>query len=315
VTPHLGSFILRRAVSAIVLVLVVSSAAVILARLAPGDHLSEFELTPAQIAAERHRLGLDAPLYVQYFGWLRRVARFDLGESTRYPGRKVRDLIAERIGNTAMLGLAALVLATALGIPLGVLSATNRRGPLALTTRGVSIVLLALPPVILSLGLLFLASTTGWFPVGGLPSSGGAEAMLRHLVLPVLALGLPVAATLERLQSRAMGDALRHPSVQAARARGIPQRRVVWSHALRLSLTPVLAVYGVIAATLISGSFAVEYVMTWPGLGRLLYDGLIARDANVVAGCAATGAAVLATGILLADVALAAADPRVADQR
>jgi peptide/nickel transport system permease protein len=178
-----------------------------------------------------------------------------------------------------------------------------------------SILLLSLPPVILSLGLLFLASATGWFPVGGLPSSGGAAAMVRHLVLPVLALGLPVAATLERLQSRAMADALRHPSVQAARARGIPESRVVWSHALRLSLTPVLAVYGVIAATLISGSFAVEYVMTWPGLGRLLYDGLIARDANVVAGCAATGAAVLAIGILFADVALAAADPRVADRR
>jgi peptide/nickel transport system permease protein len=314
VTPHLGSFIVRRAVAAIVLVLAVSSAAVILARLAPGDHLSEFELTPAEIAAERRRLGLDAPLYVQYLGWLRRVARFDLGESTRYPGRKVSDLIAERIGNTAMLGLAALVLATALGIPLGVLSATSR-GPLAVTTRGVSIVLLALPPVILSLGLLFVASKTGWFPVGGLPSTGGAGVMLRHLMLPVLALGLPVAATLERLQSRAMGDALRHPAVQAARARGIPRTRVVWSHALRLSLTPVLGVYGVIAATLISGSFAVEYVMTWPGLGRLLYDGLIARDANVVAGCAATGAAVLAIGIFLADVALATADPRVADRR
>lgn len=314
-TPHLGSFILRRAVSAIILVLVVSSAAVILARLAPGDHLSEFELTPARIAAERHRLGLDAPLYVQYFAWLQRFARFDLGESTRYPGRRVSGLIAERIGNTAALGVAALILATALGIPLGVVSATTRRGPLALTTSGVSIALLALPPVVLSLGLLFLASKTGWFPVGGLPSNGGAAAFFHHLVLPVLALGLPVAATLERLQSRAMADALRHPSVQAARARGIPQARLVWSHALRLSLTPVLAVYGVIAATLISGSFAVEYVMTWPGLGRLLYDGLIARDANVVAGCAATGAAVLATGIFLADVALAAADPRVADRR
>jgi peptide/nickel transport system permease protein len=315
VTPHLGSFILRRAVSAIVLVLIVSSSAVILARLAPGDHLSEFELTPAQIAAERHRLGLDAPLYVQYFGWLRRFAHFDLGESTRYPGRRVSDLIAERIGNTAILGIAALILATALGIPLGVLSATSRRAPIAIATRGVSIVLLALPPVILSLGLLFLASKTGWFPVGGLPSSGGAGATLRHLVLPVLALGLPVAATLERLQSRAMSDALRHPSVQAARARGLSQARVVWSHALRLSLTPVLSVYGVIAATLISGSFAVEYVMTWPGLGRLLYDALIARDANVVAGCAAAGAAVLAIGIFLTDVALVAADPRVADRR
>jgi peptide/nickel transport system permease protein len=315
VTPHLGSFILRRAVAAIVLVLVVSSAAVILARLAPGDHLSEFELTPAQIAAERHRLGLDAPVYLQYLGWLRRFARFDLGESTRYPGRRVSDLIAERIGNTAVLGISALVLATALGIPLGVLSATSRRAPIAMATRGASIVLLALPPVILSLGLLFLASRTGWFPVGGLPSDGGASAALHHLILPVLALGLPVAATLERLQSRAMSDALRHPSMQAARARGLSRARVVWSHALRLSLTPVLAVYGVIAATLISGSFAVEYVMTWPGLGRLLYDGLIARDANLVAGCAATGAAVLAIGIFLSDVALAAVDPRIADRR
>ena len=194
----------------------------------PGDHLSEFELTPAQIAAERHRLGLDAPLHVQYFAWLRRFARFDLGESTRYPGRRVGDLIAERIGNTAILGGAALVLATALGIPLGVVSAGSRRDPLALATRGISIVLLALPPVVLSLGLLFLASRTGWFPVGGLPSGGGAGAMLHHLVLPVLALGLPVAATLERLQSRAMADALRHPSVQAARARGIPHTRLVW---------------------------------------------------------------------------------------
>jgi peptide/nickel transport system permease protein len=315
VTPHLGSFILRRAVSAVILVLIVASAAVLLARLAPGDHLSEFDLTPAQIAAERHRLGLDAPLHVQYFVWLGRFARFDLGESTRYPGRRVSDLIAERIGNTLVLGGAALLIATALGIPLGVVSGRGGRDPLALATRGLSVILLALPPVVLSLGLLFLASKTGWFPVGGLPPAGGVSGMLHYLVLPVLALGLPVAATLERLQSRAMADALRHPSIQAARARGIPSTRLVWSHALRLSLTPVLAVYGVIAATLISGSFAVEYVMTWPGLGRLLYDGLIARDANVVAGGAATGAAVLAIGIFFADVALAAVDPRVADPR
>jgi ABC-type dipeptide/oligopeptide/nickel transport system permease component len=288
---------------------------VLLARLAPGDHLSEFELTPAQIAAERHRLGLDAPLHVQYVAWLRRFARFDLGESTRYPGRRVRDLIAERIGNTLLLGGAALVIATALGIPLGVVSGRGGRDPLALATGGLSVILLALPPVVLSLGLLFLASKTGWFPVGGLPPTGGVSVTLQSLALPVLALGLPSAATLERLQSRAMADALRHPSIQAARARGIPSTRLVWSHALRLSLTPVLAVYGVIAATLISGSFAVEYVMTWPGLGRLLYDGLIARDANVVAGCAATGAAVLAIGIFFADVALAAVDPRVADPR
>ena len=285
-TPHLGSFILRRAVSAVVLVLVVASAAVLLARLAPGDHL-EFELTPTQIAAERHRLGLDAPLHVQYFAWLRRFARFDLGESTRYPGRRVSDLIAERIGNTLILGGAALLIATALGIPLGVVSgraaAIRSRWQPAASRSSCS------PCRQLSCrsGCCFWRRRLVGFPLVVCPA-GGVGVMLHHLALPVLALGLPVAATLERLQSRAMADALRHPSVQAARARG-PSTRLVWSHAMRLSLTPVLAVYGVIAATLISGSFAVEYVMTWPGLGRLLYDGLIARDANVVAGCAATG--------------------------
>jgi peptide/nickel transport system permease protein len=315
VTPHFGSFILRRAASAVLLVLVVSSAAVLLARLAPGDHLSEFELTPAQIAAERQRLGLDAPLLTQYLAWLRRFVRLDLGESTRYPGRSVSGLIAERAGNTILLGAGALLVATAIGIPLGVVTGQGRRGLLTLTARAGSVVFLALPPIVLSLGLLFLASRTGWFPVGGLPIEGSLATTLRYLVLPVLSLALPVAAMLERLQSHAIATALRHPAVQAARARGVPRRRVVWRHALRLSLTPVLAVYGVTTGTLISGSFVVEYVMTWPGLGRLLYDGLIARDANVIAGCAATGAAFLALGIFVADIALAAADPRVAEAR
>ena len=313
--PHFSSFIVRRAAAAALLVFAVSSAAIVLARLTPGDHLSEFELTPAQIAAERHRLGLDAPLHEQYLAWLGRVARLDLGESTKYPGRRVAALIGERIGNTLMLGVAALLLATALGIPLGVITGKGLTDTVTLAARGGSIVLLSLPPVVLSLGLLFVASSTGWFPVGGLPPDGDLKTTFRYLALPVLSLGLPVAATLERLQSRAMADALYHPSVRAAQARGVPPARVIWRHAFRLSLTPVLAVYGVITGTLISGSFVVEYVMTWPGLGRLLYDGLMARDANIVAGCAATGAAFLAAGIFVADVALAAADPRVADAR
>jgi ABC-type dipeptide/oligopeptide/nickel transport system permease component len=315
VTPHFLAFVLRRAASAALLVLVVSSAAVVLARLAPGDHLSEFELSPEQLAEERHRLGLDAPIHIQYMTWLRGLARLDLGESTRYPGRRVSALIGERVGSTVLLGLGALVVSTAIGIPLGVVTGRGRRGVLTSAARGGSIVLLALPPIVLSLALLFVASRTGWFPVGGFPAEAGLETTLRHLALPVLALGLPVAATLERLQSNAMADALQHPSVRAARARGVPARRVIWRHALRLSLTPVLAIYGVMMGTLVSGSFVVEYVMTWPGLGRLLYDGLIARDANIIAGCAATGAAFLALGIFLADVALATADPRVTDHR
>jgi peptide/nickel transport system permease protein len=179
------------------------------------------------------------------------------------------------------------------------------------TIRAATTIVLSVPPIVLSLVLLFVAARTGWFPVGGLPEHSTVAEATRHLVLPVLALALPIAAALERLQSRSMMEALRDPSILAARARGVSLRRLVWRHAFRLSLKPVLAVYGVMIGALISGSFIVEYVMSWPGLGRLMYDALRSRDANLAAACAATGAAFLAAGILIADVALAAADPRI----
>jgi peptide/nickel transport system permease protein len=284
---------------------------VLLARVAPGDHLTSFEGDQNVIAAERHRLGLDDPLLTQYLRWVRGIAGFDLGESVRYPGRSVSDLIAERAPYSALVGCAALIFATLVGIPTGIVTGSRRRGPAHIGIRAVVILLLSLPPVVLSLALLLLASRTGWFPVGGLPADPAWSEMVWYLVLPVLALGLPVAALLERLEARAIADALATPSVLAARARGISRRRVVWRHAFRQSLTPVLGVYGIIIGALISGSFVVEYVMTWPGLGRLMYDALVSRDANLVAGCAATGAAFLAAGIFVADVALAAADPRI----
>ncbi|MGH9372237.1 MAG: ABC transporter permease [Vicinamibacterales bacterium] len=305
------TFVLRRTLAAVLLVVVVSSAALLLARLAPGDHLSSFDLDPAVAAAERARLGLDLPLHQQYLAWVRRLASFDLGESTKYPGRSVSALIAERAGNSAIIGVAALALATLLGIPLGIFTGSRSTGALARTTRAGAFVLLSIPPVVLSLVLLLVASRTGWFPVGGLPEGRGLLETARYLVLPVLALALPIAAGLERLQSRSMADALADPSILAARARGLSRARVVWRHAFRLSLAPVLAVYGVVIGALISGSFVVEYVMTWPGLGALTYDALLFRDANLVAGCAATGAAFLALGILISDIALAAADPRL----
>jgi len=308
--PPFARFVLKRGATALVLILIVASAALLLARASPGDHLTSFEGDPKAIAAERHRLGLDDPVIRQYGRWISRVFRFDLGESVRYPGRAVSALIAERAGYSALVGIAALLFATLVGIPTGVVTGSRLRGPLRIGVRVAVVLLLSLPPVVLSLALLLLASRTGWFPVGGLPSDPTPGEIAWYLVLPVLALGLPVAAVLERLQARAIADALATPSVLAARARGISRGRVVWRHAFRQSLTPVLAVYGIIIGSLISGSFVVEYVMTWPGLGRLMYDGLVSRDANLVAGCAATGAAFLALGVFAADVALAAADPR-----
>jgi peptide/nickel transport system permease protein len=302
----------RRALFAALLVFVVSSAAMLLVDLAPGDAFSGFDVDPALADAERHRLGFDRPFLVQYGSWLGRAVRFDLGESVKYR-RPVAHLVAERAAKTALLGATALIAATLVGIPAGILTG-SRRNAFTRAATAASLLILSVPSLVTSFALLFLASRTGWFPVGGFSSAADGSTWMttgRYLVLPALALALPIAATLERLQSQAMNDALRDPSVRAALARGCSERRVIWRHAFRLSLATVLAIYGVIVGSVLSGSFAVEIVTSWPGLGALMFEALVARDLFLVAGCAAVGAMLLALGILLSDVALAIADPRI----
>ena len=302
-------FLLRRSALALLLVLLVSSASLWLISLAP-DSVSGFDLNPAAAQLERQRLGLDRPFVVQYASWLSRAARLDLGESLKY-GLPVARLVGERAWNTALLGSASLVLATLIGIPAGILTG-SRRGPVAAAARATSALLVSVPPLVTSFMLLLMASRTGWFPVGGF-AAGSASTVetIRYLILPCLALALPLAATLERLQSQALREALAESSIRAAIARGCSPTRVVWRHALRLALPPVLAVYGVLVGAVLSGSFAVEVVMAWPGLGALMYEALVARDLYLVAGCAAAGSAFLAAGVLGSDVALALADPRI----
>lgn len=313
--PHL----LRRLALAALLVFAVASAALVLSRLAPGDYATEslgFGARPEAIAAARARYGLDRPFATQYVEWMGHALRFDFGRSLAYD-RPVRDLIAERAANTAALAVTALLLATVVGLPLGVLTGTRTRGWLPGLVRAGSLLLLSLPPLLTSLVLVFLAARTGWLPVGGMRAlgadGGGLVDLLRHLIVPVLALGLPLAAVLERLQSQAIAEVAGQTFIAAALSRGVSRDRVVWRHAFRASLKSVAGIYGVIVGTVLSGSFAVEIVTAWPGLGRLMLDALRARDPYLVAGCAATGALFLALGTLLSDAALAVVDPRVTD--
>ena len=309
------TYLVRRLLLAALLVFVVSSAALMLVEFAPGDSVDVFDLDPAAAAAERQRLGLDRPLLVRYGDWLGRAMRLDLGESVKY-GRPVRQLVAERAWKTALLGATALLLATLVGVPAGIITGSRQNFGTALA-RALSLIFVSVPPLVTSLALLLLAARTGWFPVGGFAAGGdstSAWTTLTYLVLPAIALALPIAASLERLQSQAMHEALADPSVRAALARGCSFRRVVWRHALKLSLKPVLAIYGVIVGSVLSGSFAVEIVTSWPGLGALMYEALVSRDLYLVAGCAAAGSIFLALGILLADVALALVDPRIEER-
>ena len=311
------AYLVRRLLFAAFLVFAVSSVSLVLARLAPGDYATASLGIGARedtVARARARYGLDKSIGAQYVDWLVRAARFDFGRSMAYD-RPVGDLIPERAANTAVLALTALLLATLIGVPLGVITGSRPGGVAASCIRLASIVLLSMPPLLTSLFLIFVAARTGWLPIAGMrsagvPPGGAVLDLVRHMIVPAAAIGLPLAAMLERLQSQAMSEVMGLPFVLATEARGVSRSRVVWRGALKAALRPVAAVYGLIVGTLLSGSFAVEVITAWPGLGRLMLDALRARDVYLVAACAGTGALFLVFGALASDVALALVDPR-----
>lgn len=316
----LARFACGRVVSGVVFTLVVASLTVVLARLVPGDAAFDesLALTPEARAALRAERGLDVPLLTQYGRWLAGLTRLDLGQSSMFR-RPVADLVGERAINTGILAIAALLVATAIGVPLGRVagSGTSRLGRLV---RLASLAILSVPPLVSALVCVYIAATTGWAPVGGMTSGGLSGTawwldLLRHLPVPTLALALPLAATLERLQARALADTRGRPFVAASMARGLDRPDALHVHAWPVSLAPVLGSYGVLVGALFSGSFVVEVVTSWPGLGRLLFDALRSRDVWLVAGCGAAGAVSLAIGTTLADIAHAAIDPRVLEGR
>lgn len=311
----------RRLLFAALLVFVVSSAALLLTCLAPGDYATEvlgFGASPERMARTRTQYGLDRPPLTQYGDWLRRTPRLDFGTSLLY-GRPVGELIRSRAINTALLALAALTLATLIGLPLGVFTGSRPSGALSTIVRGASLLGLSVPPLLTSLLLVLIAARTGWLPIGGMTSAALADEhwiarvvdIGRHLPLPALALALPIAALVERLQSQAMAEAMRQSYMMSALGRGVPRSRLIWRDGLRAASGPVVSMYGLIVGSLFSGSFVVEIVTAWPGLGRLMFDALRARDVFLVAGCAGAGALFLAAGNLLSDLALAMVDPRV----
>jgi len=315
----MARFLARRVLFAAILIALASSSALLLARLAPGDMTSQLGpfASPVDVENTRTRFNLDRSPLSQWWLWAGRAMRFDFGESFLY-NRPVAPLVFRAAGNTALLGVAALLTSTLVGLSLGVFTGA-RSGPLPMFVRSVSLVCVSLPPLVTSLAFVFLAARTGWLPAGGMVSSTASDPtwtawmldVLWHLPLPVLALALPMAATFERLQSQSMADAVQQPFVMAAIARGVPAKRALLRHAWPSSLRPICAVYGLAIGALLSGSFIVEFVTAWPGLGRLTFEALRARDVYLVAACAASGAAFLALGTMTGDLLLAAADPRV----
>ncbi len=322
------SFALRRGLMALPILIGVSLLVFVLARVVPGDPAliaTGLERADAEeLARVAERLGLNRPLPVQYADYLGDLLRGDLGESLRYR-RPVTELIFERLGATLELAGVAFVVATVVGIPLGVVSAVRRGLPDWLAAL-VAVGGMSVPAFWLGLLLILLFSLhLGWFPasarggslvaaLGALFAGGGLRPLLRsasHLVLPAVALAAPTAGLLARMTRSGMMDVMGEDYILAARSRGIPERSIVYRHALKNALIPVVTVAGLFLGRLLGGAVILETIFAWPGVGRLAVLAVRRRDYAVVQGTAllvAAGFVLINAGI---DLLYARLDPRI----
>jgi len=278
------------------LVLVSFFGTYLLTALAPGDAAYQAMFNDEIVyTAERSRLGLDRTVTSRVLDRAAGLARLDLGTSRRF-GRPVLPLVTEASAATARAGGTALLVALALGVPAGVASARARHRAVRRVAAGISLLLLSVPALVLALLLAVVFSAL----------------RIPAFLVMVLALAVPAAALIERLQSSAYETASSSLCLTAARARGVPEALVAWRHAWPLSLPSVIGVSALVASQLMSGSLAVEFVTGRQGLGRLMYDALVSRDLDLAAGCAGAAAVLVGVVTWAADLVHLAVDPRTA---
>lgn len=318
---NLAVYILKRILQSIPLLLLVSIISFFIIRLAPVDPLAELRLNPSisqeTLDAETHRLGLDRPVIVQYGLWLKSFVKGDLGVCTT--GERVADKLKERIPNTLLLTGFVIFFTWAVGIPLGIIAALNRKKPLDRLLTLFSSIGMAIPSFFFALLLLIFAVKTGWFPTGGLTSynhssmtlCGKIWDILYHLVLPVLVLFTISLSSLQRQMRGNLLDVLGSDYVKFARAKGLSENKVVYKHALRNAINPMITLLGFEFASLLSGAALTEYVFQYPGLGRLILEAVLKSDINLVMASLMIGTIMLVVGNLLADILLKLVDPRV----
>ncbi len=321
----MAGFLLRRLAASLLLFLLVLSVTFFLLHLIPGSplNLAEDARLPREARENLRRIyGLDRPLPVQYLTWLSSVAlRGDWGPSLSQQ-RPVKSAIADALPGTLMLTCAALFVEYAAGLLLGVAAARRRGSAVDHAIRIGSLLLHSQPVFWLGLMAILLFSYV-WpiLPAGHLRSVDadtmgfGAQSLdlLRHLVLPAGVLGLANAGAVTRFVRANLLEVMSRDYIRTARAKGLSERRVVWVHGLRTSLAPLIQLFALSLPALLSGSLIVELVFSLPGIGRLVFAAILARDYPLILGVTALSAVIVLLGNLLADLLHAAADPRVRD--
>lgn len=315
-------FLSQRLTHALFVLLGVSVLAFVLIDLAPGEYFQEMRLNPRisreTLATLRSKYGLDQSITVRYVRWLRSVSRGELGFSFAY-NSPVWPLVRTRFGNTLLLTVTALLCSWLIAIPLGTWTAGRfGRWEDRISSIATSF-LLAVPDVLIALGLLALALHVRWLPTGGMHALafsemtlfGKAKDLLLHLILPVAALTLGMLPVLSRHVRSAVLDVLDSPFITAARGHGVPRYRLLLRHALPAAANPLISLFGVSVGMLLSGSLLIEVIMSWPGIGPMLLEAILERDPYVVVAAVIFSTLFLVAGSLLADVLLYIVDPRI----
>jgi peptide/nickel transport system permease protein len=316
----MGRFVARRVLQAIPTFFGITLLTFMLIRLAPGDPVSLLapgaaDMSPQDMQALRHTLGLDQPLPLQYASWMQRMLSGDFGTSFAYR-RPVVQMIGAALPNTLQLSITSLLVALAIGVPLGAIAARARGTRLDQAIRLLGVAGHAVPNF--WFGLLFilvLSVQFRVFPVGGMLTVGASEwdigDRLRHLIGPVLALSLAGIANYSRYMRTEMLEVLGQDYVRTARAKGLHERMVVGLHGLRNALLPLITSLGALLAALISGALVVEQVFAWPGMGRMTYEAARSKDYPIVMAVVVISSMLLLLSYILRDVAYGIADPRV----
>ncbi len=318
-------WLVNRTLQAAVTFLAAMILAFFLMRLSPGDPLARLSADRSVTQAERdaleRRFGLDQPAGKQFTGFVGGIFRGDLGVSIGYYPSSVTDLIKSRLPATLLLGATVLLLNFGLGTMLGVWQAANKGSPGDRWLSLVSLTGYAMPSFWLGLGLVWLFSVTlRIFPPSGMMSPhlatdatwlSQAGDVASHLILPAVTLSIVTIASTMRYQRGAMIEALQLDYIRTARAKGLPERTVVWRHAWRSSLGTMLTLFGLWLPLLLTGSVFVEFVFGWPGLGSLAAEAISHRDYPVIMGTAILAAAGVVSGTWLSDVLQMVLDPRV----
>ncbi|ACM22314.1 MULTISPECIES: ABC transporter permease [Thermotoga] len=315
-------YIARRLVIMIPELLIISFLVFIIMQAAPGNFLDMYRLDPSVsqqfLEKMEKELGLDRPWIVQYGIWLKNVLKGDFGYSFYYR-RPVSTLIWERVFATVILSVSSLAFQWVLGIIVGVFSALKKYSIWDKILTVVAFSGIALPGFFLAILLLFVAAKTGWFPIAGMVSVNHNDMttwerfkdIASHLVLPTIALGFGGFASLMRYMRGSLLDVLNEDYVEFARAKGMPERVVIYKHALRNAINPMITFLGFSISNVLGGAVIIENIFAWPGMGRLIYQALLQQDIYIVMASAVISAIMLVVGNLIADILLAAVDPRV----